>query len=103
MLARMNSSGKLRGSDQLSRQGKKLVQKAAQYYIRRMREEGQSLIGRVKEVLQEAQDELDADRLRQVSTTDPDSRFMKNKKGRIELSYNPQVTVDKGGLLWQMM
>jgi len=91
--------GELRGSDQLSGQGKKLVQKAAGYYARRVKEEGQSFIGRVKEVLQEAQDELDADRLKQVSTTDPDSRFMKNKKGRIELSYNPQVSVDKGGFI----
>jgi hypothetical protein len=29
-----------------------------------------------------------------VSITDPESRFMKNKKERIELSYNPQITVD---------
>ncbi len=91
--------GELRGSDQLSGQGKKLVQKAAQYYAQRVKEEGQSFIGRVKEVLQEAQNELNAEGLKQVSTTDPDSRFMKNKKGRIELSYNPQVTVDKGGFI----
>jgi transposase len=37
--------------------------------------------------------------LRKVSTTDPGSRFMKNKKGRIELSYNPQVTVEKNGFI----
>ena len=29
-----------------------------------------------------------------VSITDPEARFMKNKKERIELSYNSQITVD---------
>ena len=29
-----------------------------------------------------------------VSITDPESRFMENKKKRKELSYNPQITVD---------
>jgi transposase len=91
--------GELRGSDQLSRQGKKLVQKAAQYYVKRVKEEGHVFIGRLRGGLQEAQDEVNEEELKQVSTTDPDSRFMKNKKGRIELSYNPQVTVDKGGFI----
>jgi transposase len=91
--------GELRGSDQLSRQGKKLVQKAAQYYVKRAKEEGHVFIGRLREGLQGAQDKVNEEGLKQVSTTDPDSRFMKNKKGRIELSYNPQVTVDKGGFI----
>lgn len=42
---------------------------------------------------------IGADGLKKVSITDPVSRFMKNKKGRIELSYNPQVTVDKEGFV----
>ena len=91
--------GELRGSDQLSRQGKKLVQKAARYYVKRLKEDGQDFIVRLKDGLQEAQDEVNEEGLKHVSTTDPDSRFMKNKKGRIELSYNPQVTVDKGGFI----
>ena len=91
--------GELRGNDQLSRQGKKLVQKAAQYYVKRLKEGGHNFIVRLKEGLQEAQDEVNDEGLKQVSTTDPNSRFMKNKKGRIELSYNPQVTVDKGGFI----
>ena len=91
--------GELRGSDQLSRQGKKLVQNAAQYYVKRLKEDGQDFIVRLREGLQEAQAKVNEEGLNQVSTTDPDSRFMKNKKGRIELSYNPQVTVDKGGFI----
>jgi transposase len=31
-----------------------------------------------------------------VSASDPEARFMVNKKKRIELSYNPQITVDHG-------
>jgi transposase len=34
-----------------------------------------------------------------VSMTDPESRFMKNKKGHFELSYNPQLTVDREGFV----
>ena len=29
-----------------------------------------------------------------MSITDPEARFMQNKKARIEMSYNPQITVD---------
>jgi len=76
-----------------------VIQKAAQYYVRRVKEEGDGFIGRLREGLAEAKAEVDREGLKQVSTTDPASRFMKNKKGRIELSYNPQVTVDKGGFI----
>lgn len=34
-----------------------------------------------------------------ISITDPENRFMKNKKGRIKLSYNPQLMVGKEGII----
>jgi len=49
--------------------------------------------------LQDAQKEADVQKLKKVRSTDPESRFMKNKKRRIELTYNPQITVDKKGFV----
>ena len=46
------------------------------------------------EKLDKAEEELNTSGQSAVSITDPEARFMKNKKERIELSYNPQITVD---------
>lgn len=91
--------GDLRGSDQLPRQSKKTLRKAAEYYIKKMREKGSSFKTEVQNSLKEANKEAEEQGLSKVSVTDPESRFMKNKKGRIELSYNPQLTVDKQGFV----
>jgi len=91
--------GDLRGSDQLPKQSKKTIRKAAQYYIKKVREKGSSFKEEVQRRLEDAKKEADDPKLKKVSITDPESRFMKNKKGRIELSYNPQITVDKKGFV----
>ncbi|GAH29479.1 unnamed protein product [marine sediment metagenome] len=49
---------------------------------------------RIIEKLDKAEEELNKSGQSAVSITDPEARFMKNKKERIELSYNPQITVD---------
>jgi hypothetical protein len=49
---------------------------------------------RVIEKLDKAKEELNKSDQGAVSITDPESRFMQNKKGWKELSYNPQITVD---------
>jgi transposase len=49
---------------------------------------------KVMEKLDKAEEELTKSGQGAVSITDPESRFMENKKKRIELSYNPQITVD---------
>ena len=43
---------------------------------------------------EKAQNELEGSRKDFVSFTDPESRFMPNKKHSSKFSYNPQVTVD---------
>jgi len=91
--------GDLRGSDQLPKQSKKTIRKAAQYYIKQVREKGPSFQEDMQNRLEDAKREADDQKLNKVSITDPESRFMKNKKGRIELSYNPQITVDKEGFI----
>jgi len=91
--------GDLRGSDQLPKQSKKIIRKAAQYYIKKVQISGTAFKEKVQDRLQEAYVEAEEKVLRKVSITDPESRFMKNKKGRVELSYNPQLTVDKKGFV----
>src|SRR3990170_4703413 len=91
--------GEIRGSDQLPHQSKKTIQKAAQYYIKKIKERGIIFKEELKERLKDARDEADEQDLKKVSISDPDSRFMKNKKGKIELSYNPQLTVDRKGFI----
>jgi len=91
--------GELRGFDQLPHQSKRAIRKAAQYYIKKFREKGRVFKQGVNASLQKGKKEIEEGNLKKVSLTDPGSRFMKNKKGRIELSYNPQVTVDGKGFV----
>jgi len=49
---------------------------------------------RIEDKLERAEYELKEGRQDTVSLSDPEARFMKNKKERIELSYNPQITAD---------
>lgn len=46
--------------------------------------------------LDKAKEEIEKSGQKAVSLTDPESRFMENKKKIKELSYNPQITVDNG-------
>ena len=91
--------GELRGIDQLPQRNKKTIQKAVQYYVKKMKERGDRFKEELKEGLERAQKEVEEKDVGQVSTTDVDSRFMKNNKGKIELSYNCQVTTDKRGFI----
>jgi len=91
--------GELRGSDQLPQQSKKIIQKTVRNYIKKFQEKGNIFKGQIKNKLKKAQDELAQNQLKQVSMTDPESRFIKNGKGRIELSYNAQITVEKRGFI----
>jgi transposase len=91
--------GGLRGFDQLPSKSKKAIQKAAQYYAKKLRESGSVFKEAIKGKLEQAQVELRESGSRQTSVTDPGSRFIKNSKGKIELSYNAQITVDNGGFI----
>src|SRR4030042_1054709 len=91
--------GSLRGFDQLPGKSKKAMKKAAQYYAKKLRERGSIFKNEVKDRLELALEESKKSGLRLTSVTEPDSRFMKNGKGKIELSYNAQITVDKKGFI----
>ncbi len=73
--------GDLRGSDQLPRKSKKVIRKAAQHYIKEIREKGLTYKEELQNKLHEAKQEAAEQGLKKVSITDSESRFMKNKKG----------------------
>lgn len=91
--------GTLRGYDQLPDRSKKSIRKAAAGYIKKQKEKGAGFKAKITKTLERASEEVENEDLERVNTTDPESRFMKSKSGRIEFSYNPQVTVDKGGFI----
>ncbi len=87
--------GDIRGIDQLPNKSRKKIQNIVKRYIGKMKEEGNIFKDKTYGKLSQAYDELKEHELKKVNVTDPESRFMKNKKGRIEASYNVQITVDK--------
>lgn len=89
--------GEIRGSDQLPEKSKKKMKRAVEKYIKELKEKGD--ISNIKEKIKKAKEELKENDLKKVSLTDPECRFMKNKKGKIELSYNPQITTDNNGII----
>jgi transposase len=54
-----NAFGEIRGSDQLPRQSKKTIQKAVQYYIKRLKEKGPEFKEHLRDNLRRAQREMD--------------------------------------------
>lgn len=91
--------GDLRGSDQLLEGSKKKIQQAVKHYVKKFREQGNLFKEEIAEKLHRAHQEMKVNALKKVSTIDPESRFMKNKTGKIEFSYNPQITTDKQGFI----
>ena len=89
----------LRGSDQLPDKSRTKIKKVVKDYIEKMKEEGNTFKDKTLRKLKNAYGELNEHELKKVNVTDPESRFMKNKKGRIESSYNVQITVDRKGYI----
>lgn len=89
----------VRGNDQLPKSSKKKMQKAVKYYITKLKENGDSFKLELKGSLTKAEKELVKHELDKVNTTDPESRFMLSKKGKIECSYNPQITTERNGFI----
>lgn len=89
--------GEVRGSDQLPKKSKKKMKRAAQHYIKELKEKGKLEELRFK--FKEVKEEVEENELEKVSLTDPEARFMKSKKGRVEFSYNTQLTTDNQGFI----
>ena len=89
-----------RGYDQLKETDKKKIKSLITKYYKQIKKDDYDRVSEIKDTIKEARKELEENELDKVSLTDPESRFMKNKKGRFELSYNPQITADhKAGII----
>ncbi|MBU4501188.1 MAG: IS1182 family transposase [Nanoarchaeota archaeon] len=89
----------IRGSDQLPKSSKKKMRKAVGHYMDKLKEKGGLFKLGLQDCLKKAGEELVENDLDKVNTTDPESRFMPSKKGKIEFSYNPQITTEKNGFI----
>lgn len=89
----------VRGNDQLPKSSKKKMQKAVKHYMGKLKEKGELFKLELQDVLAKAEKELIENDLDKVNTTDPESRFMPSKKGKIEFSYNPQITTERNGFI----
>ncbi len=89
----------LRGFDQLPNSSKKRIKATVKRYIKETKCLGIEFKQAINEKINDAKKELKDKNLEKISLTDGDSRFMKNKKGKIELSYNVQITVGKNGII----
>jgi transposase len=84
-----------RGYDQLKESGKHKVRAVVTKYIKQVnKDESGDRQKEIEETVKEALNEFEKDNIENVSLTDKESRFMIKKKGRFELAYNTQITVD---------
>lgn len=84
----------MRGYDQLKEKSKKKIRSLVRKYVKQINKAKHNPLQEIKDNIKEAKFELEKNELKEISLTDPESRFMKDKKGKFELSYNPQITAD---------
>ncbi len=80
---------------------KPIVRKIVEEINNAMKENSKEKVDQIKKEVDQLKQKMDEKGLNKYNPADPDSRFMKNKKGRIELSYNAQISVDKNGIIIQ--
>ncbi|WP_049891312.1 transposase [Methanohalobium evestigatum] len=86
--------------DQLDETSKNRVKSICKKYADKLNNTNQDKNLRHLDNVKIAKQESVKDDVRRFSLTDPESRFIKNKKGRIELGCNTQITVDhKEGII----
>ena len=76
-----------------------IVRKIVDEINKSMKEGKKEKLKEIKSELQTIRQTLETKNQNKHSFTDPDSRFMMNKKGRTELSYNPQLVTDQNGFI----
>ncbi len=64
-----------------------------------IRENKPGKINKIEKKLDKVELAMQEQNIKKYSFTDSESRFMINKKGKLELSYNAQITVDKNGII----
>ncbi|MCR4284516.1 MAG: IS1182 family transposase [archaeon] len=78
---------------------KPFVKQMVEEINKSMKEGNKEKVEEIKENIDDIKEKLDEKKQGKYSPTDPDSRFMLNKKGGKELSYNAQLVVDKNGII----
>ena len=78
---------------------KPIVSKIVREINELMKEGKEEDVKEIKQKLEDIKQDMNEKDIKKYSFTDSDSRYMLNKKGKIELSYNAQLTVDKNGLI----
>jgi len=76
-----------------------VVRKIVDEINKAMKEDKKTKVQEIKSELKEIKQVMEEKGLKKYSVSDSDSRFMLNKKSKIELSYNAQLVVDKSGLI----
>jgi len=76
-----------------------IVQRIVKEINKAMIEDRKEDVQKIKEDINKIKSDMQDKELKKYNFTDPDARFMLNKKGKKEMSYNAQVTVEKHGLI----
>ena len=77
----------------------KIVREIVDEINKSMKKGDKENVKQIKSALLDLKQDMKKQGLKRLSITDPDCRFMMNKKGKIELSYNAQLVTDKNGLI----
>jgi transposase len=78
---------------------KPFVKQMVEEINKAIREGNKEDVEQIKKEIDDVKEKLGEKNQGKYSPTDPDSRFMLNKKGGKELSYNAQIVVDKNGII----
>jgi transposase len=76
-----------------------VVRKIVEEINKAIKENKKEDVQQIKDDIAKLDAKMQEHGLKKYSFTDPDSRFMLNKKGKTELSYNAQLVVEKNGLI----
>ena len=78
---------------------RKIVKKMVDEINKAIKEGKKEKVKEVRDDIEDLKKFMDAKGIKLMSLTDKDARFMLNKKGKVELSYNAQLVVDKNGFI----
>lgn len=76
-----------------------IIRKIVREINKSMKEGDTEKVHEIKENLQNIKQVMKEKNLKKYSFIDPDSKFMQNKEGKLELCYNAQLVTDKNGLI----
>jgi transposase len=82
--------------EEIERSMNKKLKRAAKHIIEQYSAGDEEQKKKILKKVKKAEEEIKKSGQKAVSLSDPEARFMENKKKRKELSYNPQITVDHG-------